>query len=315
MNNEGFKKLVLDRGQSTKKIARAAVEAEFKKKGKGNKRKYDDYSSDSDDNDQKPKKRDLPLFRPSQVKEKGEENEESSQTYRDRAKERREGVKEDSALTAYDHHVSLPITSKGLNLTLVRKERAQLRRNKDDGLEDERNIQEPLLLGALPTTDQALRALETCLAEPSSLSSEISDYLKQFLNFAMKDLSKKVVCGIQGKILQRTRLVMHSLGHPSDRRRTWERPREIIHSKGQDYPVIPFVSRDILDAIELNFPTKWKNLESGAPTIIQQPTKSSSQNETMMTPYRKVDDDGDDDDDDDIYCGLDDYVPPKATAS
>lgn len=315
MNNEAFQKLVLDRGQSTKEIARAAVEAEFKKRRHGRKRKQDDYSSDSDDdkNTQKPKKTERSsLLRPSQVKGNDmNESEQTSQVYRDRAKERREGREQESTLHTNNKDVPLPVPIKGLDLTQVHQERAQLGSSHNNTSNNVTVDQEHMISLALPTRDEALQNLKRFAADPSSLSSELSEYLVYFANSSSHDPTKQIICGVEGKTLQRTRLVLNAIAHPSDRRRVWETPRETISANGQDYPLTPLIRKDMIEAIEQAFPTNRKGLEASHPTTgrAQEPSKASPTSHQASRP----DPDVDDDDDDDIYCGLDNYVPPKAT--
>ena len=102
MNNAAFRKLVTERStpKSTKEIAREAVEEEFHEKGGKRRRRVDGYDSDSDDNtnnktDKKGKHfnpttstagHDEPVLKSKKVKHSND------LLYRDRAKERREGI-------------------------------------------------------------------------------------------------------------------------------------------------------------------------------------------------------------------------------
>lgn len=358
MNNEAFQKMVRDgSGKSTKQIARAAVEAEFRKRRKGGKKRKlgDDYSSESDNDDDGRDRRPPPkdsklLFRPTQVKVAAsiEGQEEASEKYRDRAKERREGgaaprfTKEEdkssssSALAAaVDPDVNLPVATKGLDLTLVRKEREQLQRKagEEGGISEGDSDADEVSLASqtLPTVDQARRSLEKLVSDPysySSIPTELAEYMIQFARTALlwKDQpNKKIVCGVEGKTLQRTSLVMSVESHPSDRRRAWEIPRDRIHPNAQEYPIVPLLSHEMLDSLERFFPPKSKKnsqVALSSTTEIKDAAESSvalAKEETIHSKPSQLKDTetkpdttmNDEDDDDDIFGGLDDYVPPK----
>lgn len=213
MNNEGFQKMVRDR-TSTKAFARAAVEAEFKRKKKKRKRggSDDDYLSDSDDERGKDRRRGAAakshntkeeqesdkasshlMFRPQQVKETSEQGGESK--YRDRAKERRENIQPvqddglfDELLTKSDMSDS-GLKSKGLDLTLVRKAKQELA--KDDtptaaaaaaageSFEGE-TASGDATTSRLPTKEEATLAILKFAQNPSmipSLSTGLYEYL------------------------------------------------------------------------------------------------------------------------------------------
>lgn len=312
MNNEAFQAMVRDRGQSTKEFARAVVEAEFKKKRKSQKRKHDGYSSDSgDEDDKKPKKKGhQDLLRPTQVKGPTKETKEEhqSQQYRDRAKERREGGSggDPSSMAVVDPDISLPSARKGLDMTLVREERGKLMQMKDNNMSKGSGDHELLDPNGLQTADESQYTMSQFLKESNTLSPEISRYVMDLLDSSKKNLNKKIVCGLEGKILQRTRLIMNALGHPSDRRRAWEVPREIVHSTTQEeYHASPPLSEEMLQEIDRAFPTKQERNESATSATELEPAKSTSKIAKEEDSVAASDEDGD------IFDGLDDYVPPK----
>ena len=180
MNNEGFRKMVHDR-DSSKQIARAAVEAEFQKRRKGKKRRNDDYSSDSDNDDRPQKKKSALQFRPSQVKgvpnrkSEGdkEDSDEECEKYRDRAKERR-----DAGEPSGDNEDN-NVNNKGLDMTLVRQERERLRREKDTDHDDDEAVP-TTAVPTLPSLEEAHRILEQLARQenPPDLPSELVNYVK-----------------------------------------------------------------------------------------------------------------------------------------
>ena len=305
--------MVRGRGQSTKEFARSVVEAEFKKKRKSHKRKHEGYSSDSsgngdDEDDKKPKKKGHPnLLRPAQVKGSTKEPKEVTQEYRDRAKERREGgVSSEPSAMAIDPDLPLPLVQNGLDMTLVRQERGKLLKQKDNNLSKASDHHEHLDLNVLPTLDQDQITMSQFLNESNTLSPEISSYIMDLLDFSKTISKKKVVCGLEGKIVQRTMLVMNALGHPSDRRRAWEVPREIVHATTQEeYHATPPLSEEKLQAIDRAFPTKQARHDSA--TSVEELEQSQPKAETR----KEIDSGAESEENDDIFDGLDDYVPPK----
>ena len=126
------------------------------------------------------------------------------------------------------------------------------------------------------------------------------------LDFSKNNSSKKVVCGLEGRILQRTRLVMNALGHPSDHRRAWEVPREIVNATAQEeFATTPPLSEEMLEEIDRAFPVKQASREVVTSTTQVDPSQPTAK------AGKETDFDGESDDDDDIFDGLDDYVPPK----
>ena len=388
MDNDAIKKRVRGRRgaggpfssslSSTKEIARAAVEEEFRKRRRrpGKKRKNgvggDDYSSESDNNDedddkdrrQRPRKESAVLIRPTQVKGKRaaagvtEETEEASETYRDRAKERREGgtapklnvtvESSSSAVAANDPDSNIPlqaVSTKGLDWDLVRKEREQLQQKGGDG--DIGNGFSPCVersdadavaassysrqIMPMPTLDQARLSLEQFVADPASFSSlptELSEYVMQYAEpIVPSQKEPNIVCGVEGRTLQRTRLVMTMQAHPSDRRRASEIPRELPHQSAHEYPVIPLLTKEMLESIERLFPANTEKTRPDSVSlrgtasleVLAQPFSTSSevgeeatQSGSVETrPHAGVNDGDNQDEDDDIFGGLDDYVPPQ----
>jgi hypothetical protein len=316
MNNAAFQKVVRDGGgSSTKAIARAAVEEEFKKHRKGKKRRHDDDLSDSDDaGDRKPKKQEL-LFRPSQLKKTQKEVEEGGK-YRDRAKERREGGAFHSIKPSDDPKASLPEVVKGLDLSLVRKERAQLKRQGDDG-DSVSSVDNKGVAPGIPSFEQAQDALEKFVQNPDlSLPAELSEFVIQFAcsKFSIPDRMKRVTVRADGRTLQQTRLVLRPHTHISHKARAWEAPKELIQASATDLRHVPPLAETVLAFVKRLFPDISSTTDN-ASTAGSPKKESSESGERDGQPVSKTRSlvVTAEDDNDDIFGGLDDYVPPQSS--
>ena len=328
MKTEGFpnRKSRNRASSSTKEIARAAVEEEFKKQRNGKKRRQDDhdYLSDSDDEgDRKKKKQDV-LFRPSQVKmtPKAKDNE---QTYRDRAKERREGrTSQDPIESSDDPQMSSAGVVKGLDLSMVRKEKDQWKGDADgDSIS---SVIAKEFAADLPSQEDARAALENFVHNPDpSFPEELSDFVVRFVRakFSMSDSSRRMTTRAEGRALHRTRLVLRPHTHILDRARAWEAPSELTRAGAPDLRHFPSLSETVLGYVNRLFPDRPSEMEKVLSASLlshiedsQTGGQASSQQETQTVSNGFVLDgttNDDDDDDDDIFGGLDDYNPPKAS--
>lgn len=340
MNNDAFQKMVRERagGKSTKEIAREAVEAEFQRKrkrgGRGGSRNQD-YDSDSDDEGNNKHSRGKKnkvessalLIRPQQVK--GKANDDSGNaddsTYRDRAKERREGttVKPETA-TSDDTEMDLIALSnkKGLDFSLLKNAKQELDKQEPDFSS---------LTISLPTFAEALLALKDFRADPDSyptLHSGVSGYLVHLASTfeQIRPPIESVVCGVAGRNLQRSRLAMSMEAYPSNHSRAWEAPREMSNpSATTDKREINFLDNSLLRSIDYYFSGITQRTAAKPQTSSRSKafpaTKAESSNVTDTVadenplekgPEQQKDTGSDSqDDDDDIFGGLDDYVPPK----
>jgi hypothetical protein len=324
MNNEAFQKMVRGRGgSSTKEIARAAVEDEFKKRRKGKKRSHDEYLSDSDDEAaRKPKKQEF-HFRPSQLKVTRKESEDDKQ-YRDRARERREGgATAGSNELAADPRATLPVDIKGLDLSLVRKERIQLKGQGDD-INTPSSADEIGAASGLPSFELAQAALERFVANPvQSIPADLSEFVTHLVRakFSLPRPTKRVTCGAEGRTLQRALLVLNPHTHLLDRTRAWEAPGELIQASSEYFPITPPPPETVMTYVSRLFPDSLKELHEASPPTVRTPFGGSygvssadvsgqgGQASSSKSPLAVTADD----EDDDIFGGLDDYVPPKSS--
>jgi hypothetical protein len=227
MNNESFQRLVRERAgmhKSTKEIAREAVEAEFKKIG-GNKRHRDVDSSDDDDND---KKNSQSTNRNNDKKMQGSrsktmdpsELEPLGGKYRDRVKERREGISADfDEIATLNSSVADQIFDDVVE-ALESGDRRQLARissvaHKDSSVSD------------IPMTfDDAL----TWIAQPktmphSTLGKDVLSYLRKAY---IIENSNTILVSAAGRNIQQSVMSFTKAinADPRDRQRSWECPLE-----------------------------------------------------------------------------------------
>jgi hypothetical protein len=342
MNNDAFQKLVRERavGKSTKEIARTAVEDEWHTKNK-KRRRGEDSSDDSGEDEQqqaKSKKEHRPLFRPSQANQR--ETLLDEEAYRDRAKERREGKEVDNATpkvssTDQKTDASARVPRKGLDLTLARQAKQELQAHNDH--EWESSIKKVVVeVKALPSMEEAKELLKPFLLHGGNNDSSLSSYYPTLRSGMVEYLAKlaeltmdnrrrpkKVNCGVAGKALQRSRLAMAMDGHPSDYRRAWELPREILNPNYADQYTSSNNSHrlgtDLIQSIDRVMKSnRWSKVVE---VTIPHSTKRESSEESNKVivkqsgPAPAKKEESDNDDDDDIFGGLDNYVPPKPKTS
>jgi hypothetical protein len=291
MDNQAFKDLVQKqrRGRSTKEIARRAVEEEESRKQKKRRKRggggrtgggYQSSSDEDDENDDQTKRKKAkvggeqssdPGNHPNDVgNDHKQQAEELALRYRDRAKERREG--KDTQVVAHGDKKSddanddnnggdddplefliVPHNKKGLDLSLVRKERQGLGGKVGSGtLTDTHSaIQstslrdaETLIVRELPDLVEAEHTLRDFVAShspnhstrnSSSQNRSMLEYMRGLLDWTIdwNDPPKldAVTCGTAGTTLQHTNYSMAIDGHPSDMVRAWEVPRQGTRSR------------------------------------------------------------------------------------
>jgi len=317
MNNEGFKKMVRSRGgSSTKEIARAAVEEEFKKHRKRKNRAQDDYLSDSDEEGGRKTKKKEVLFRPPQLKMLPESVEDKK--YRDRAKERREGGMPGNLSRSGDDSNVADFRGymKGLDLSMLREEKAQLKGHSDLGVS---SVKDKLANKDFPSFETAQAALEKFVANPDdSVRTELSEFVVRFVSskFSIQVPAKKVSNGVAGRTLQRTRLVLRPHTHILDRSRAWEAPREIVQATTPVHRTAPHLTETVLAYVRRLFPDGPSKAKNFASTIVTGPMSGSAtaiQQDSQQHSHGWPQDETTAPDDDDIFAGLDDYVPPSAS--
>ena len=335
MNNNAFRDLVRSHGEknSSKAIARKAVEDEFRKKKR--KRSGDaDSSSDEEEDDNKYKNK----RKQKEEKEAEEDDSEAiqkdlSSRYRDRAKERREGRADETTTeeASNNNFLIVPHNIKGLDLAFARKERTALQ-SKSVG-ENQKpataaNAREDDAEGAskirdkLPTLEQAHEILQAFLSKdknkttnddydeynfPSTLSSGIVEYLGELFNWNTLDVSTwEAEGGAAGKSLQHTKFSLAIDGHPSDSLKGWQIPREYTLSRGGSSggssPAL--LSVDLMNKIDAVFSRKnlirAKMMERQTPKSDQGRARITDTKETQIT----ADKDGSsgDESDDDMFA-------------
>ena len=324
MDNNAFKELVQKQagGPSSKEIARKAVETEFQKKKR---KRGGGYASSSDEEEG-----DDEIGRKRKQRGKGEENEEEDEEdtekaiqedlasrYRDRAKERREGVGggDESDGEENDQPVSLavsdflivPHNKKGLDLSLVRKERQGLKKSGNE----KDIVAEMEMRKEMPSLEEAHEILSKHAKESSSaptLSRGLNGYIQEFVNRNNEKIEGKydtVTCGTNGKTLQKTKLAFAIDGHPSDAARAWQRPRPYTLSEdNRPGNTTAMMTSQQLGQIDRIFAARQKVLSQMKEAALKT-VATKVESKSMV-----------DDEDDDIFGGLDDYVPaaPKKKA-
>ena len=225
MDNSAFQKLVRDRahGKSTKEIARDAVQAEFQRKRK--KGRYNDYSSDEEDRSSKrmnKNNRREDMWGGYEAPSKDASKEQvSSSTYRDRAKERREG--KDS--------IGDELLDEEFTDTFTKQERTPKPRIRPSSSREESDG-EGKTTEFCKTREQAQSFLLSLQSSStlerrvkSGLGNEIVSYLETtFLSSSQaNDASEPSTAG---NALHRTVLTFTTEAHPGDLHRAWEVPRE-----------------------------------------------------------------------------------------
>lgn len=340
MNNNAFRDLVRSHGEknSSKAIARKAVEDEFRKKKRKRSGDADSSSDEEDDDHNKYKKK----GKQKEEKEPEEDDAEAiqkdlSSRYRDRAKERREGKADETTTTeaSNNNFLIVPHNIKGLDLALARKEREALQ-PKSGGEKPKpataANTGEEETEGAnkirdkLPTLEQAHEILQAFLSRdkdkttnddndeynfPTTISSGIVEYLGELFNWKTLDVSTfEAEGGAAGKSLQHTKFSLAIDGHPSDSLKAWQIPREYTLSRGGSSggSSAPLLQVDLVNKIDAFF--SRKNLIRDEMMERQTTTKSdpgrSKVNDTKRTQViadKDVNSGGDDDEsDDDMFA-------------
>lgn len=305
MNNDGFADLVRKQSKisSTKAIARKAVEEEWKrnkkKRGRGG-----PSSDEGSDEDERPRRK-------NKVEDEDEDDTfELSADYRDRAKERREGkpsggpTGKDDSLQLQDNHL---LPSKGLDVSLARKIREEMKRDNDSEQKEEDDG--PAFFTTLPTLEEATKVMQQVTTlDDNQVSSTIMEYVQKVLDQTLGIKPKNIKCSLAGKHIQRSRLALALDGCPTDLKRSWEAPREVTHtSTFHDYQRLDM---ELIERIDKALPHRryvldtkvTKNENALGQGAVPAEEKVSSQDE------REQDDDGD------IFGDLDDYVAPIGKA-
>jgi hypothetical protein len=329
MNNEAFQKMVRERAgvKTTKEIAREAVEAElFKGRGGGGggkrRRPRDDYSSDEDadrprrSTDRKQLQRSVE----SQDDSKPSESQ-SSQKYRDRALERRQGTAANvdihgpqplpepriasTAEAIFDDVVAAVESGDRRKLILLRKYQKGDTSSRPIATADEAlaYIANPSLRAARPSGNNSNteigQAMLTYLREkylpPPSLASQVS---------------------AAGRNIQRSQFTFTMIAHPSNVARSWEYPREdaaisLSDDNGWVPKATPCIDERLLSEMQQRLDRK-----NMVPTTKHMPpeSKPGTTSPSLTEPYSlpipsangDKDNDGDDDDDD-IFENVGDY--------
>ncbi|CAJ1917623.1 unnamed protein product [Cylindrotheca closterium] len=343
LNHQGFSTILQKhslgggskKGSSTKEIARKAVEEEWKRNQKRKRSGLGGDSSDEEDGDERDRGK---RGRKSQKDEEEEDDEfEFSQDYRDRAKERREGkppadtftdTKEESA---YPTDPALPPPTKGLNLSLARKLRKEM---KEAGANGSKESNRPAIFTELPTMEQAISTLESIASEEISLSASFLidrtslDYIQGLVKLQNQAVQSQPIisCTLAGKKMQRSRLVVSLNGNISDLKRSWEIPREVTNSNPSSNMAQPCMDLPIIQKIEAILKTIKKSqnpfssrrnnkiLDTFRPCEGEVEAGKTSSKTTPENTIQQSEAQASDEDDDDIFGGLDDYSPPAPSA-
>jgi len=324
MDNSAFSKLVRDRSsiKSTKEIARDAVQAEFQKKNKGQKRQRrgghsnQGYSSDEDDSGRDNKKkyqRDggdknedeilKPQFRISAdgqvVKtEKGDKKDAGTIRYRDRAKERREGDGEE-----------VPPSKDAIYDELLEEEMDAAEEQIFHSRRTKRHEQEEESLQCCENQQQGREFVEQQSTQPqgmqasSSLGREMLEYLRDaYLETADSSGTSPTKTSVSGQTLQGTVLTFSTEANPGDYWRSWELPKE------QTFGSQAGEARE-LDKLSSCSPDLLQKMQRALAR--QRDTTKQKQN----TKQSKSSLNGDDDEsDDDIFGTVGSYDPLQSRA-
>lgn len=313
---------------STKEIARKAVEDEWKRNQKRKRSGRGGDSSDEEDDHW----RDRGKFQRKQQRTEEEEDDifEFSQDYRDRAKERREGkppanTDSDGKDESKDQmDPVLPPPTKGLDVSLARKLRNEIKENSDG----KKASDDPMIFTKLPTMEEATITLESIASEDNQSSSSTMidsntlDYIGGLVKMKKNStqMPKTISCTLAGKKLQRSRLVVNLNVNTSDLKRSWEIPREVTNSNSSSNNVQPSLDLSLIRKIEAILKPMNKSHNQAARSSSKTKLKKSTQGSdkvdarkfspriTLKTTQEK-EAQVSDDDDDDIFKDLDDYVP------
>jgi hypothetical protein len=302
MNNKAFQKLVRDKAgiKTTKEIAREAVEAEFEEV----KRKQQHCSSD-DDSDNKRRKDRRRVVKETKPKDPSELDR-LAQTYRDRAKDRREGKEGDSF--AEKKSASDQIFDDVVQ-AFESGDRRKLKRIRIAKDEDSSRLAE--------TADQALAWIANPSTPPTTaLGREVLDYLRrQYLPVAAH---AALAVSAAGRNLQRSKLTFSWVADPRDRRRSWEHPLEEQTYAGtgdataKATPCDDNLLREIKRCLEKHRRVREEGAlnekQSNRPAV--QPTREGSEAEDEQHAVAS----SDNGEDDDIFGNVGDYDGAAVTS-
>lgn len=306
MNNAGFAEMVRKRSgvSSTKEIARKAVEDDWKRNKKRKRKGGGGSSSDSDFDDEPIRsKRDK---KSNQNEEDEDDIFELSAEYRDRAKERRDG-KTNEKDNANEDNAETHLPTKGLDLSLVRKRRKEIK-DTDESEDSHRNNDASVDFKSLPTMEDAIGCLRKFSnGDDSNMTfksnSTITEYTSKLLEQIIKNQRKSVTMGVAGKNIQQSRLALAIDGSPSNLKRSWEKPREIKHSSTING--LNPLHADIIETIKQVFPKQKYQQENQLAQGVagSKPTDNAN---PSQEPTKTVESE---EEEDDIFGGLDDYIP------
>jgi IK cytokine len=320
--------------RSTKDIAREAVEQEFERQKKRN--RGGDSSSDEEDRGSRNKGR-TKITKHSQQQGKttndSVENE-LTQEYRDRAKERREGVFANNENAGTEGTITLADKTvggdgqqthpvKGLDLALARKIKAEMgklidqnldldsainraKRKKMEARKTQKEADEAVFVQTVAEARKRLQMLsEQDIKSP--LGRGILSFLKQ--GFLVDDKSRPEI-GLtpSGLAIQQSSFTLSASGNPADIRLAWETPQEQISIKSPPQGDPWFQDPSILVRIQQVLTSSRKLSNVPAPHYAQ------SIPEAQKQPVEK-DSDEDDEDDEDIFADAGSYIPESAVAS
>ncbi|KAG7361453.1 hypothetical protein IV203_036553 [Nitzschia inconspicua] len=376
MDNDAFQDLVRKQvGSSSKEIARKAVEDEFRKKKK--RKRGGGYASSSDEEEDKDDvNHDNNKNRKSKKGKQEEEDmeaekerakaveEDLAKRYRDRAKERREGDAAAAAaggggtINAIDvgdnnkvsqmEFLIVPHNKKGLDLSLIRKERQGLKKKHQpsnsttaSSLDSKAHADiVQVVRKELPSREDAMEILQDFVNDNNkyyyhchsssvssssvSLNKGLAEYLREFVKWTNEPIHGKhdtVSCSATGRTLQNTKFAFAIDGHPSDTARAWQSPRQFTISSTSttsSSSASSMLTRDVLDQIERVFERRKRVLEDmkqQQPNALSSSKSTSKENNESSGKQDTTKEDSivkveEFDEDDDIFGGLDDYVPP-----
>jgi hypothetical protein len=329
MNNEAFQKLVRDRAgvKTSKEIAREAVEAEFKGRGGGGgkrRRPRDDYSSDEDDTDRSRRATDRkqqPRSVESQDDTKPSESQSSSQKYRDRALERRQGAAANEDVNG-PHQLPPPeprivSTAEALFDDVVaavesgdRRKLVQLRKSQTADTTFSRpaiaSVDEALAYIANPSL-RAATAQRPSGSGNTELGQAMLTYLRETYLPPPPPSSLSTPVSAAGRNIQRSQYTFTMTAHPSHVARSWEYPREdaalsLDDNNGWVPKATPCIDERLL--AEMQQRLDRKNM---MPTTKHLRAESVPEPSSLPIPSVNGDNDEDDDDDDDIFGNVGDY--------
>lgn len=338
---------------------------------------YESSSDEDDDDDPAKQQRNMKKIKDGEQSTTGDHNdvddhkqqkEELASRYRDRAKERREG--KDTQIVAVGdkkddvdpyEFLIVPHNKKGLDLSLVRMERQGLAKagsgtaTESPSAVQRQNVSLPddetPIVKELPDIVEAERTLRDSVAYSSpnipasnmSQNRSVLEYIRGLLDWTVdwNHTSKldAVTCGTAGRTLQHTNYSMAIDGHPSDKARAWEVPRQVTRSgvsasgvgnNTRYFDASPvLITCDLLSQVDRVFQGRRRILNAmkkSTTSVMQhvEPIATKGHNNArgdkhVSCPQGRKGEiadpggdriNGDDDDDDDIFGGgIGEYVP------